>query len=122
MSNKRPARRPARCRCTLTAGHPRFHELRSRIEALIDALIVFLDATDAPIEDREDEGDCEPSLGAGEALPFSWVVVVNGRRLVSYSDGLDQTHWGERPADPAPLDGEWDAGDEGEPDDVEADP
>jgi hypothetical protein len=122
MSNKRPARRPARARHTSIADQPRFAELRCQIEALIDALIVFLDATDAPMEDREDDGDHEPSLGAGEALPFSRVVVVNGRRLVSYSDGLDQTHWGERPADPAPLDGEWDVVDEGEADDVEADP
>jgi hypothetical protein len=122
MSNKHPDRRPAHCRCAPIAGQPRFHELRCRIEALIDALIVFLDAVDAPSEDREDDGDREPSLSAGEALPFSRVALVNGRRLVTHEDGLDQTHWGERPKDPTPLDGEWDAGDEGESEEAEVGP
>ncbi len=122
MSDKYPARRLARGRHTPIAGQPRFRELRSRIETLIDALIAFLDAVDAPMEDQEDQGDREPSLGASEALPFSRVALVDGRPLVTYGDGLDQTRWGERAVNPSGLDSEWDIADEGEADGPEARP
>lgn len=122
MSRERDGWRPIQGRDAPAAIPPGLHELRCRIEALIDALIVFLDATDAAAEDREEEGDREPSLGAGKALPFSRPASVGGRRLVTHEDGLNQAHWGERPADPARLDCEWDVTDEGEADAPEDQP
>ena len=90
--------------------------MRERLEAQIEALIGLLDALDAPEEEREELGDAEPSLGASEPLPHGRASVVHGRRVVTYHDDLDQTHWGEGPGDPALLDREQNAGDEGEPD------